>query len=171
MNHIQPRIVANRDEKYMGLAFIASGFSKDPNTQIGAFIVHLDGTPLGWGYNGPPKNINDNKVIWSRPEKYDYIIHAEQNAINHSCGDLKNSILYVTAYPCKNCMLNIINKQIMEVVYYPYFSSDESSLISKIDEKSKELADLGSVRIRKFEGSLNWVKEHVNKLDLMGIFK
>jgi dCMP deaminase len=169
MNFLPPRFVGSRDEKYMGLAFAYAGFSKDPNTQIGACITDSDGKPLGFGYNGPPNKIDDSKINWSRPDKYDYIIHAEQNAIDHSYGCLKGSVLYVTSFPCRKCMLNIVRSEIMEVVYYPFFSKDSGSMVNSIDEKSKEIAQLGGVRIREFKGSLKWLRNHLNNLNEIGV--
>ena len=71
---ISPRNVPERDSKYMALAWIVAGFSKDPNTQCGAIIIDSKNNPLGWGYNGPPRLIDDNSFSWGRPEKYDKII-------------------------------------------------------------------------------------------------
>ena len=52
-----PRIVPNRDDRYMGLAFFHASFSKDQNTQVGAVIVNSNNEITGTGYNGPPKKI------------------------------------------------------------------------------------------------------------------
>jgi dCMP deaminase len=69
LKKIPPRLVPPRDDKYMGLAFMMAGFSKDPNTQVGAIIVDRKNHPLGWGYNGPPSEILDCDVNWGRPDK------------------------------------------------------------------------------------------------------
>ena len=67
---VPPRRVPPRDDYYMGQAFWIAAKSKDPSTQCGAIIVSRDNSPLGTGYNGPPKKINDTSVSWDRPEKY-----------------------------------------------------------------------------------------------------
>ena len=42
------------DEYFMGVAYLSSMRSKDPNTQVGACIVSQDNKILSMGYNGLP---------------------------------------------------------------------------------------------------------------------
>ena len=42
------------DEYFMGVAYLASMRSKDPNTQVGACIVSKENKILSMGYNGFP---------------------------------------------------------------------------------------------------------------------
>ena len=96
------------------MALWAASFSKDPDTQVGAFIIDSSNRPLGWGYNGPPSSIKDEDINWERPHKYDYVEHAEENAIDFSrlgFQTLDGSTLYVTARPCKKCMLKIVKNK------------------------------------------------------------
>ena len=125
---VPPRAVPDRDSKYMALAWIIAGFSKDPNTQCGAMLIDSLNNPLGWGYNGPPRLIDDKSFSWSRPDKYDKIIHAEINALRHAVGDASGSTLYVTGLPCRRCMLHIIEAEVERVVY-TNFESDQDSLL------------------------------------------
>jgi len=161
-----PRTVPSKEEKYMGLAFWMASFSKDPNTQMGSVIVNSQNRPLGWGYNGPPKSIIDTAIDWSRPHKYPYIVHAEANAIDHSNQDLTYATLYVTGKPCADCMLKIVTKKISEVIYFPYKTKDKKSTFSNgdIGELSDDIAKKGSVKLTKFEGNLNWMRD---RMDLM----
>lgn len=177
----QPRQTPDRDSKYMGLAWFHAGFSKDPNTQVGAQIVGSNNMPLGSGYNGPPRKIHDQKVIWDRPSKsdpdglskYDLIVHAEINAIDHSFNnDLTDATLYVTALPCPCCMLEIVRKEISRVVYFNFQSNKNSSLQNvKWREKTLEIANLGGVRMDKFEGSVEWMLDWTTYLRQLGIFE
>jgi dCMP deaminase len=178
---VPPRQTPDRDSKYMGLAWIHAAFSKDPSTQVGAMIVSDDNYPLGSGYNGPPRNIDDNAFSWERPpkedpeafSKYDVIVHAEVNAIDHSCGGhLENATLYVTALPCPNCMKEIVRKKIKRVVYMDFQSSKSSSLQNaKWRDKSFELARLGGVRLDKFNGNINWLQDWIVKMRELGVFE
>jgi dCMP deaminase len=176
---VNPRIVPDRDSKYMGEAWMKAAFSKDPNTQVGAVIVDSNNMPLGSGYNGPPRKIIDSSFSWERPpkenpdafSKYDVIVHAEINAIDHSlCSDLSGSTLYVTAMPCPSCMLEIVRKEISRVVYYDFQSSQTSSLQnSDWREKSVKLATMGHVRLDLFKGNLNWIPDWIKRLKDLGI--
>lgn len=177
---VSPRFVPDRDSKYMGLAWMHAGFSKDPNTQVGAQIVSVYNEPLGSGYNGPPAKINDKSFCWKRPapeerhlfSKYDVIVHAEKNAINRCCGyDLSNSTLYVTAFPCKDCMLDIANANISRIVYMDN-RSDKNSMLQNTDERdiSLKIASMARIKIELFAGSILWVADWVEKMKLMGVF-
>lgn len=176
----QPRATPDRDSKYMGLAWLHAGFSKDPSTQVGAQIVSQDNYPLGSGYNGPLRNLPDHMMIWDRPpkddpdalSKYDLVVHAEENAIEHSCGhDLTDATIYVTALPCPACMRMIAREKISRVVFFNYQSTSGSSLQnSKWRGKSFEIARLHSVRVDEFKGNINWVLDWTNHLKELGVF-
>lgn len=171
-NKRPPRSVPERDDYYMGLAFWIMAKSKDPDTQIGSVIINSSNRPLGWGYNGPPRLLPDEEVDWSRPEKYDFIKHAEANAIDHSnCDDLHDATLYVTAKPCKKCMLDIISHEIPRVIYYPLKGGAGSSLgDNTLHDRTDELAQDARIQLVQFQGNLNWMRDHIRKLEAMGIF-
>ena len=172
----KPRAVPSRDEKYMAMAMWAASFSKDPDTQVGAFIIDSSNRPLGWGYNGPPSSIRDEDINWERPYKYDYVEHAEENAIDFSrlgFQTLDGSILYVTARPCKKCMLKIVKNKINKVVFFPYKSKDPKSSLNSHDsiQKVQEIAKKGNVDLQEFEGNLNWIRDRVSQMELLGVFE
>jgi len=157
----KPRSVPGWDEFYMGLAFWAAARSKDPNTQHGAMIVDVNHRPLGFGYNGAPSRISDKEINWKRPEKYPYIIHAEQNAIDH-CGGAYNALngctIYVTGLSCPPCMLRIISKGIKRVVFGPQGSAmlDEAAVALV-----KDLVKMGSITLDEYVGNLNWMRDRM----------
>ncbi len=177
---IPPREVPDRDSKYMGMAWMWAGFSKDPRTQCGAQIVDQYNTPLGSGYNGPPRLIEDDSFSWCRPpkddpdafSKYDVVVHAEINAIYHSCRrDLSSATMYVTAFPCKYCMIDIVKEEIGKVVYFEH-RSDSGSILQKPQAKiSEEIARLGNVKIEKFTGNISWLQDWNENLRLKGVFE
>lgn len=162
-----PRSVPNRDDYYMGLAYMIAAKSKDPSTQVGSIIVDIDNHPLGIGYNGPPRNINDNDIDWSRPAKYPYLLHSEINSINHSRGNLKGSTLYVTGHPCSLCMLDIVDKGISRICYGPL---NITCVPKEEQELSLAIAKKGNVKVDKFEGSLNWIKDKFEWMNSIGLF-
>ena len=182
MEWILPRDVPDKDSRYMGMAWIAAAFSKDPNTQVGAVLVSSDNRPLGTGYNGPPRNIDDNSFSWCRPDpdcltaicKYDLVIHAEENAIDHSCSnDLTDATLYVTAHPCDACMLQIVKKGIARVVYTEFLVDSNSILRGVSRQKSESIATLSiaPILIEEFSGDLTWVADWVSKMQGLGLME
>lgn len=176
---ISPRATPDRDSKYMGLAWVHAAFSKDPSTQCGAYIVSENNEPLGSGYNGPPRLIEDDSFSWCRPpkddpeafSKYDVVRHAEENAIKFSnCRDLSGATMYVTAHPCKKCMLQIVEQEFNRVVYMDWKSDRGSMLSDKQREVSERIAELGGVNLELFDGDIAWIKDWVLKLDQIGVF-
>ena len=57
------------DEYFMGVAYLSSMRSKDPNTQVGACIVSPKNKILSMGYNGLPIGCSDDEFPWNRVEK------------------------------------------------------------------------------------------------------
>ena len=170
---IAPRPVPTRDEFYLGMAFWASSRSKDPRTQCGAVIVGADNSPLGWGYNGPPKKIKDTDISWGRPEKLDFIDHAERNAIRYSLGDTKGATIYVTGHPCKDCMLEIVAAEIAKVVWFPVIPVDGIGMLAdpELLAKSDEIARLGNVKVEEYKGNLNWMRDRIQWMEERGVFR
>jgi deoxycytidylate deaminase len=122
-------------------------------------------------YNGPPRKFKDDDLDWSRPAKYNVILHAEQNAFINRIGKVTGGIMYVTGKPCKMCMLEIAGYELREVIYFPFKSGDRNSnFFSKDDEVVDELAKLGNVTLRKFEGNLSWKRDRIKLLENIGIF-
>ena len=172
---VKARHVPDRDSKYMGLAWMMAAFSKDPHTQVGALIVDpLSNIPLGWGYNGPPKSINDNLLDWSRPNKYDYMLHAEENAIFHTgcVQPLHDCTLYVTQMPCKRCMLRIGKVRIKRVVYSEPTLKKDSSLNLSAEEKAavEKLAKECDITLNKFYGNLAWIEDWTLRMKALSVF-
>lgn len=120
-------MVLEWEEYFMELAKLTAKRSKDPNTQVGAVIVNTSKRVIGLGYNGFI-DIPDNDILfpWTKDSdkyeeiKYSYVIHAEANAILNATSAIKNSALYVTLYPCRECAKLIIQSGIKKVVYLNY---------------------------------------------------
>ena len=167
---IPPRNTPDRDSRYMGLALMMSGLSKDPNTQVGAVIINPNNRPMGWGYNGPPRKIDDATFSWERPHKNDLIQHAEENAIDYSNGDIVGGTLYCTAFPCKKCMIRIVKEEISRVVYlHRNYDAGSMQADPVAFARSMEIAQMGGVTVDKFDGNLSWIDEWTSNLKQMGL--
>jgi dCMP deaminase len=107
----------------MGVALLAAERSKDPNTQVGACIVDDQNRILSTGYNGFPHGCSDDEFPWNIDEsagetKYQFVVHAELNAILNARGkSLSASKVYVALFPCNECAKAIIQAGISEVIY------------------------------------------------------
>ena len=137
------------DEYFMGVAVLSSMRSKDPNTKVGACIVNQNKRIVGIGYNGLPIGCNDDEYPWEREgellnTKYPYVVHAEPNAILNSTSSLVNATLYVTLYPCNECMKLIIQSGIKEIIY-----EDEKYKGTDSDRAAKRMLDAAGVKYTK----------------------
>jgi dCMP deaminase len=151
------------EEYFMTLALVASLKSKDSSTQVGAVIVdNQTKKVVSAGYNGFPRYLDDNKVPKSRPEKYLYVVHAELNAILHAERDLTDCTLYVSVFPCSECMKAAIQTGIKQVIYLNNLSGDnwEQSVAATL-----KLAELAGITVRQFEGKneiIDYLQSKVN---------
>ena len=124
------------DDYFMGVALLASQRSKDPSTRVGACIIDNYNRILSTGYNGFPQGCSDDEFPWNRDEglgetKYQFVVHAELNAILNSRGkSLENSKLYVALFPCNECAKAIIQAGIKEVIYLSDKYHDTPSVIA-----------------------------------------
>lgn len=140
------------DEYFMGVAILASQRSKDPSTQVGACIIDGDKRILSTGYNGFPQGCSDDEFPWNRDEsegetKYQYVVHAELNAILNASGKrLAGSTLYVGLFPCNECAKAIIQSGIREVIYL----SDKYHGTPPM-EASRKMLDAAGIKYRQIK--------------------
>lgn len=102
--------------RHMEICYQIAGWSKDPNTKVGAVIVTKDGKPRSWGFNGIPSNVKDLPSRFERPIKYNFFAHAERNAIDLCEVSVKDCILFCTHSPCSDCARGIVSKGIYAVI-------------------------------------------------------
>ena len=140
------------DEYFMGVALLASQRSKDPSTQVGACIIDEDKRILSTGYNGFPQGCSDDSFPWNRDEsqgetKYQYVVHAELNAILNASGKkLAGSTLYVGLFPCNECAKAIIQSGVKEVIYLSDKYHDTPSVVA-----SRKMLDSAGVVCRQIK--------------------
>jgi len=126
------------DSRFLSMAKLVSGWSKDPSTKTGAVIVRPDRTILSVGFNGFPKQMEDNPEVYAnREEKYSRIVHCEINALIHARQSVQGCTLYT--YPfmcCDRCVVQMIQAGIGRFVC-PKPSADALSRWADAIEKSK----------------------------------
>lgn len=139
------------EEYFMEIAKLVAKRSSCFSRQVGAVIVK-DNRIISTGYNASPYGIEDcsdrGYCIRENSKQGEnlnqcYAVHAEANAITQcsrngiSC---KDGTMYVTTYPCINCMKIIINSGIKEIVFLEDYN----------DTMSKKLAYLSSITTKKY---------------------
>jgi dCMP deaminase len=104
----------------MQLALLASTWSKDRKSKVGAVVVDWRNVVVSIGWNGFPREIDDDvDQRHERPEKYYWTEHAERNAIYNAAAvgsSLSGCTMYATWTPCADCARAIIQADIRIVV-------------------------------------------------------
>lgn len=137
------RIRPSWDQLFMEIAMVVSKRSSCINSFIGAVIVTKDNDIISTGYNGSPSGLpncsdldhcvrRDDPHYESGKNLHNCVaVHSEINAIlmaaknGHST---KNSTLYCTHQPCKECAKQIVNSGITEVIYVNDYANNPESI-------------------------------------------
>ena len=109
--------------------------SPDAQKQVGAVLVRVDGGEvIAQGYNGFVRGTSGN-LPNTRPDKYQYMIHAEENIIlNCARNGIRMSDCFVvcTLSPCSNCMRRLFNAGV-KTIYFKEKYRDFDKQISMKD--------------------------------------
>lgn len=141
-------------ERGMCTAIQASRTSDDPDTQTGCAIFDVGAyNPLRWDANRLPQGIDKTLERITRPEKYNWIEHAERNAIyGISSHDLSGCVMFLNWFPCADCARAIVAVGIVELVYVikPERWADPRYGF----ETSKKILEAGGVKLTPYEGTI-----------------
>lgn len=139
------------DQYFMSVALLVAQRSPDMNTKVGSCVVK-DNHIISTGYNGFPSNTKDGEFPMDRDakewldNKYPYICHSEMNSILNSPSSVRDSIVYVTLFPCNECAKIIAQSGVKEVVYLhdKYNGTNENIA-------SKHILDACGIKYRQLE--------------------
>ena len=99
------------DNRFLALADQIATWSKDPSRGVGAVIVSGARQIVATGFNGLPRGVHDLPERLERPAKYDYVCHAELNAIIQCARNGVSPVgctIYTSFSPCVQCTLAIV---------------------------------------------------------------
>jgi dCMP deaminase len=131
---------------WLKIALVTSELSKDPSTKVGAVVVTPDNRQCSLGYNGFADGIEDLEERWNnRPVKYEFVIHAEENAILNSPFDTKGCTLFCTHRCCHKCMARIVRSGIKKVYYLKDYANINH--LDIIDAHAKMLDEIRQVTL------------------------
>lgn len=123
---------------------IASIWSKDPSSQVGAIAVGEVPNQVAWGYNGFPPGISDTpERLHDRETKYRLVRHAEPNAISNATFPVRT--LYVTRHPCDRCAIEILAARTIKRVVYVIHEDFEERWVQSCAEARALLEEGGIV--------------------------
>ena len=129
-------------EYFKDIVILTSKRSPCKRLQVGCLLVN-NNRIISQGYNGYLPGAEHKQIIRNNHEVA--TIHAEQNSITDcakrgvSC---KDSIAYITHYPCLNCVKLLSASGIKEIYYIEDYNNDE--LV-------KYFAEQGNIKIIKLD--------------------
>lgn len=130
---------------YHTRALATASASPDEQTKVGALLIHGEsGAVTAEGYNGFIRGADDDNLPKTRPEKYDYIIHAETNlvcnAVRHGIST-NNCVIYCTISPCVKCMRMLYQTGIKEIYIKSFYTDYEQC--SNMDDLKITVTNIG----------------------------
>ena len=142
---------------FLGLSKVASQRSHDIHTQHGCVITDRQNRILGMGYNGFPRDLDDSKLPTSRPEKYDWMVHAERNALSNCIVRPNNGVAYVTGQCCNDCIMALWQEGVSKVVMM------NSHGTHQFDANAQKIFDtfvsMSRINIEYIDPDLSWLKD------------
>ena len=120
----------NWDEYFLSIADVVRQKSKDTSTKVGAVLV-INNSIFSTGFNGFPIGIDETDLNrWERPAKYEYVCHAERNAIalaaRKGSATLGATLYLVGLPPCTECAKMIIQSGIIRVIFRSVRAIDQT---------------------------------------------
>ena len=97
------------DQRFLEMAYLVGGWSKDPSTKTGAVIVDTQKRVVSVGYNGFPAPVADDARLHCRELTYEIIVHAEVNALIFAQRTVVGCTLYTSPFmSCSRCAAMMI---------------------------------------------------------------
>ncbi|MDR1426066.1 MAG: hypothetical protein LBI70_03720 [Rickettsiales bacterium] len=139
------------DNYFMSIAKTVSKKSKDPSTKVGCVILTNEYEPVSFGYNDFISKCLEEFMTFDRPQKYMLFVHAEMNSLISAHRSLKNCRVYVTHAPCPNCLRNLLQAGVSEIVYDKFDTNGNIMDANSIDAV-RRLVKATNVIFRNIDG-------------------
>lgn len=125
---------------YIRRAEVVADNSPDAETKVGSVLISKKtGSVISEGYNGFVRGAKDEVIPKTRPEKYEYVIHAETNLI---CNAARNGVttddcfIVQTHSPCVQCARLLYQSGITTVYFKDYYrGTDEVTRLGDLQLK------------------------------------
>lgn len=107
-------------ETYMKMAHEMKKLSPDSETQVGAIMLSREGRIIASSFNGFLRGAADNELPTTRPDKYQYMQHAERNIL-YNCSyegiRTKDTVIISTLSPCVDCLRACFQSGVVEIIF------------------------------------------------------
>lgn len=99
--------------------------SPDEETKVGSVLISKStGSVISEGFNGFVRGADDSRIPKTRPAKYDYVLHAEENLIINAARNgvrTDDCIVVQTHSPCVQCARRLYQAGIDTVYFRTYY--------------------------------------------------
>lgn len=156
---------------FLGLCFLISERSEDAETHHGCILTDQNHHIIGTGYNSLPRGISPGLLPNTRPLKYPFMIHAEENALLNTTLDPwlipEGGICYCTARSCLKCLYRLWNKNIRQIIYADvgYHFKDYESEAGDFEDFVRETG----INLVSVKPDLRWLKRPLDRLPCVGL--
>jgi tRNA(Arg) A34 adenosine deaminase TadA len=141
----------NRDEYWMGLAFMTAAGSRSHRPQGAVVAGPTLADLVALDHDGPPKGMPDSE----------HVVHAEINTLFNCQSVPHGSTLYITHTPCYGCIMAALAAGIKRIVYFK---------TKTLDPNCVDAIRVGYAQVEGFRGNLNWMRDHIKTLMTEDIF-
>ena len=127
---------------------VIAELSKDEEMKVGGILIDPKSmAQLTTGYNSFVRNAPDDKLPTKRPEKYEFILHCEQNIITNAARNgicTQGKVLVTNLSPCHSCARLLYQAGISEVYFKNlYRIYKESDLFIDLNDLYLSITDFG----------------------------
>lgn len=150
---------------YMGLAFAVARKSPDIESKHGCFLVDPKNRPLGFGFNGFPREADSIGLPVTRPDKYMWMYHSERNAIANCEHRPEGATCYITGECCNDCLYALWQSGVKKVIYA---DRDSAMLNQEIRDWTTEFLRRTGMEYIKVRPKLSWLQELSNNVEDLG---
>lgn len=132
------------DEYFIDMLDLVKTRSPDKETQV-ACIITENNRVISTGFNGWPSSLDN--LPNTRPNKYPYFLHAEQNAICNLFSKPVNPTTYLTHYSCSTCIKMLWQIGCRRIVVpinrkFFSFSEDDQTILDLLKNNGLELVEI-----------------------------
>jgi len=105
---------------YMRMAQEVAQLSPDAETQVGAIMLSSEGRIIASSLNGFLRGAPDDKLPTTRPDKYEFIQHAERNMLYNCAYEgirTKDTTIVCTLSPCLECLRACFQAGVKQIIF------------------------------------------------------
>ncbi len=132
-------IKESKIQSYIKRAEVVAESSPDEETKVGSILIsNSTGSVISEGFNGFVRGADDKSLPKTRPQKYDFIIHAEDNLISNAARNgvrTDQCFAVQTHSPCPQCARRLYQAGITVVYFKTYYPG------------SDKIAELGDLKL------------------------